>query len=191
MTSDHSDESPREVARKDWSEGRATAKVLGTLASDRPLVDEELGLYVTSLGCEVTSEARSYANEYNQELARLVAKHGPPDWGVTRRRPSRDRALVLLDGAPLLDQVLSEGLLEWSERRALRDGLAQMTRQQGGVTWQPKTCQVDRSTSICVIGGDFGARAGIINVFDFAMSRWMVTYQLRRRHRPLLPWDNT
>jgi hypothetical protein len=183
---DRATQSGQAAALDDWKQHRARFLVIGLLGHAGPLVNEEVGFYIASLGCERSSATEAFVQEYNLEIARLVSRNGYPDWGILRRRPSRQVCLAALSGAADYRQSLAA--LPSRTLRATQPVLDAASGTVGPTGWVPRTGVVIEE-EVAVVGGDLGARAGIINVFDLREFRWMAKYEFRRRHLPLFPWD--
>ena len=118
-----------------------------------------------------------------------VQKHGYPDWGVRARMPSREEAIAALEDGVGVVRPFVDSELSRSQVLAVRMMLHHAERPRNGPAWQAQRCCKNAGNSLLFFGGDFGARAGIVNVFDLVEERWMARLEYRRRHVPKFPWD--
>ena len=180
---------PKAAAREDWGRRSPRAMIIGLLGAGGPRLDRETGFYYRSLGCVLTEDNERFVREYNKEIAALVSEYGYPAWGPVARAPSRVAAIKLIqlgDHYPAGLQGVGAVPADHSLRR---DVIAEAMDSSELSRWRPNRVFSDHSMQIELVGGPIGERAAAIVLLDLRESRWMSTYQYRRKHHEDVSWE--
>jgi hypothetical protein len=174
----------RQAALADWQNESVRCLVLGTLRTDRPLLDLKPGsspFYVASVGCVVTDDNQRFCTSYNETINKQLQQNGVPRWSAAARCPDRQTALAMLTDGRTLD-TLTLGHAPYEHR--LFESL--LGRWEGT---KPKVWFRDTEKELLILAGDWSPKVGRVEILDVKEKRWMACYEYLRKHVPRLPWD--
>lgn len=179
----------RQAARDAWLAQHPRVLVIGMLGCTAPLLDTEVGFYVASLGCDWTESKIQFVDDYNAELKQLVEEQGYPEWGPLCPRPSRTDALDKLNHADEFRAVIATLDLRPHIRRSIRAWIGTQTGEGRTVHWDPRSATADAASEVLIVGGSWGNRAALVQIYDLREQTWMARYEYRRIHVSRFPWE--
>src|SRR5262249_47558700 len=77
---------------------------------------------------------------------------------------------------------------------AYNDAVSHLVHDRGVRGWAPRPRRLwcrDRERGLLLLGGDWSAKVGRVDVLDGWHGLWMASYDFLRKHMPHLPWDGT
>jgi len=166
-------------AQHDWENQQVHYLMCGTVDTTKPDLDKESGFYIAIRSYAPDSSDRVFCNTYNKVITELIHQEGMPTWAPINRVPTRYDALAFLQDHRYMSDYKPGSIRE----KRIVESIT--------FTWkiQPKIWRRVDNLSLLLLGGDRSKRSGRIDVIDSHYFRWMISFDYRRRHYPLLPWD--